>query len=137
MHMLSIRKITVLRGMVWSSGQRACLIFRRSEFESRLRRHLFSDIVSEKNEYNKKGSGFAHFEKMTVMARSNIMWQQFSLLIAFPLCESPYQPGKGQWIAEDRFFGHGLNIPRTRHASEIIKTVVSPALLFCFQDSVQ
>ena len=63
MHMLSIRKITVLRGMVWSSGQRACLIFRRSEFESRLRRHLFSDIVSEKNEYNKKGSGFAHFEK--------------------------------------------------------------------------
>ena len=36
-------------------------------------------------------------------------------------CLEPHQPGKGYWIAQDRRFGYGLNIPRTRHASEILK----------------
>ncbi len=39
-------------------------------------------------------------------------------------CKYPKQEGKGSWIAEDRTFGLGLNIPRTRHASEILKTKV-------------
>jgi hypothetical protein len=39
-------------------------------------------------------------------------------------CSDPAQPGKGYWISEDRFYGYGLNVPRTRHASEIIRTQV-------------
>ena len=39
-------------------------------------------------------------------------------------CKKPVQSGKGRWIAEDLTFGYGLNIPRTRHASEILKTTV-------------
>ena len=39
-------------------------------------------------------------------------------------CTKPNQSGKGYWIDEDRYFGYGLNVPRTRHASEIIKTKV-------------
>ena len=49
----------------------------------------------------------------------------FILIPAYPLCADPIQPGKGYWVQEDRSFGHGLNVPRTRHASEIIKTAVS------------
>ncbi|XP_059099585.1 uncharacterized protein LOC131893546 [Tigriopus californicus] len=37
-------------------------------------------------------------------------------------CQEPQQDGKGRWVPEDKTFGYGLNIPRTRHASEIIKT---------------
>ncbi len=53
---------------------------------------------------------------------SNTQWVCF-----FPeprFCLAPLQHGKGYWIPEDKTFGHGLNIPRTRHASEIIKTLV-------------
>ena len=39
-------------------------------------------------------------------------------------CKTPKQNGKGFWIAEDRYFGYGLNVPRTRHASEIVRTKV-------------
>jgi hypothetical protein len=32
---------------------------------------------------------------------------------------------KGHWLPEDRSFGYkGLNVPRTRHASEILKTTI-------------
>ena len=33
--------------------------------------------------------------------------------------------GRGRWIQHDKNFGFGLNVARTRHASEIIKTSVS------------
>ncbi len=36
----------------------------------------------------------------------------------------PVIDGKGRWVQEDLTFGYGLNIPRTRHASEILKTTV-------------
>ena len=30
---------------------------------------------------------------------------------------------KGHWVPEDRSFGYkGLNVPRSRHASEVLKT---------------
>ena len=44
-------------------------------------------------------------------------------------CYHPRQNGKGYWRAIDRSFGYGLNVPRTRHASEIVKTKV-PFLAF-------
>ena len=43
-------------------------------------------------------------------------------------CLFPAADGKGSWIPEDNTFGLGLNILRTRHAAEIIKTVVSMEL---------
>ena len=39
-------------------------------------------------------------------------------------CQEPVQNGKGYWTANDRRFGTGLNLPRTRHTSEILKTRV-------------
>lgn len=39
-------------------------------------------------------------------------------------CLKPDQEGKGFFIQDDKTFGFGLNIPRTRHASEILKTTV-------------
>ena len=39
-------------------------------------------------------------------------------------CQEPVQNGKGYWTAIDRRFGAGLNVPRTRHTSEILKTMV-------------
>ena len=33
--------------------------------------------------------------------------------------------GRGRWIQHDKSFGFGLNVARTRHASEIIRTSVS------------
>ena len=33
--------------------------------------------------------------------------------------------GRGRWVQNDKSFGFGLNVARTRHASEIIKTSVS------------
>ena len=36
-------------------------------------------------------------------------------------CQEPLQTGKGFWIGQDLRFGYGLNVARTRHASEIIK----------------
>ena len=39
-------------------------------------------------------------------------------------CQEPVQNGKGYWTANDRRFGAGLNLPRTRHTSEILKTRV-------------
>ncbi len=39
-------------------------------------------------------------------------------------CHDPIQNGKGYWIANDRRFGFGLNVPRSRHASEVLKTKV-------------
>ncbi len=39
-------------------------------------------------------------------------------------CLYPAMDGKGRWIPEDKSFGFGLNVPRTRHASEIIRTTV-------------
>ena len=38
-------------------------------------------------------------------------------------CQEPVQSGKGYWIEKDLRFGYGLNVARTRHASEIVKTV--------------
>ena len=52
----------------WSSGQRACLLLRRSEFESRWGLQFFCKIVIEKNKNkNKKRPGLAHFFKKNML----------------------------------------------------------------------
>lgn len=56
-------------------------------------------------------------------------WQNVWHNSAHRTCTEPKQTGKGYWIPEDRTFGFGLNVPRTRHASEIIRTLVSETTL--------
>lgn len=66
-----------------------------------------------------------HFEICSTNVPCN--WK-FTALLALENdlkgCQEPKQDGKGRWVLEDKTFGYGLNIPRTRHASEIIKTTV-------------
>ena len=53
----------LVRPWWWLSGQRAHLLFLRSEFESRWSLHFYSvKCVFEKNEINKKRPGFAHLK---------------------------------------------------------------------------
>ena len=47
-------------------------------------------------------------------------------------CLKPDQDGKGFWIQDDKTFGFGLNIPRTRHVSEVLKTTVKPTTALHF-----
>ena len=57
-----------MRSWWWSSGQRACLIIPRSEFESRLRLQFFPvKFVFEKNEINKKRPGLTYFKLLRVL----------------------------------------------------------------------
>ena len=48
----------------WSSGQRACILLRRSEFESRWGLQFFCKIVIEKNEYKQKEAGVVPFKNI-------------------------------------------------------------------------
>ena len=76
-------------------------------------------------------------QKCLFLSRNGLVSSLIKLLFCLEpkQCLVPAADGKGYWIPEDKTFGLGLNIHRTRHASEIIKTIVrmvTPGACFKF-----
>ena len=78
MQVVAVRKIRNIKSgpWLWSSGQRARLLLRRSEFESAKACRFYVNFLFEKTENKQKRPGLAHLKKeisraMEIIKRSS------------------------------------------------------------------